>query len=716
MRRLAKSKVVGSEVSVLDEGFVYRCCDDQPRKSVVGSRCCVTDTGELICSFLIHSGLGHNDFVPMLSRSIDRGCTWSDPVPVWPQLRSKYSITVSISRSTSGEFFLFGTRTPIDFPGESFWSQETLGMKQNELIWARSVDEGRNWSMPRPFAMPQEGSAEAPAPMCVTRTGRWLAPFSPSPTFDPNLVVNRSHVVVVMSDDCGGSWQHRSMLRFEQENPAAGEAWVIELADGRLLAACWQIRLGEGEDYPNPYALSEDGGDTWGPTCYSPILGQSTALEPLPDGRALLVYNQRVHDSPGVYLAVVDPTNESIGVQWNKPIWYADTPTQQDTSGRHEQWTDFAFGEPSITLLPDDTLLATFWCNQPSGNGIRYVRLELPKSLLSRRSLKSSVNKTQIKSAPEGARSSSVLDRKSFVGLWAGLPVTWTAEDEFDEVTYRKDVAKCCHAGVPGVYTGGTTGEFYAMEFETFCSVARATVEECRSYGTPCMIGCTSTHTLGAIRRVEVAAELGADAIQLALPFWMEVDDREVVPFFKAVASAAGNMALSVYETTRAKKTLSLDQHRAIKDAVKNYLMVKANASTLGRTCDGCRKLSEFVNVFVAEDALAELGPLGAIGSCSSLVYYNPRVALSAWRKLVNKDWNALQQDCNRIGALFEFFASYFGDRGFTDTAFDRLGGVTSGFLETSLRGRRPYPSATGDDVKALRSWYQDNFPEMLEL
>ena len=110
-----------------------------------------------------------------------------------------------------------------------------------------------------------------------------------------------------------------------------------------------------------------------------------------------------------------------------------------------------------------------------------------------------------------------MLTREIFIGPWAGLPVAWTDDDRFDEQTYRQDVARCCEAGVPGVYSGGTTGEFYAMEFEEFKAVARATVEECRSRNTPCMIGCSSTYTLGAIRRAKIARELGAECEQVDL-------------------------------------------------------------------------------------------------------------------------------------------------------------------------------------------------------
>ena len=70
----------------------------------------------------------------------------------------------------------------------------------------------------------------------------------------------------------------------------------------------------------------------------------------------------------------------------------------------------------------------------------------------------------------------------------------------------------------------------------------------------------------------------------------------------------------------------------------------------------------------------------------------------------------------DRLDSLSAFLGNYFGSRGFTDTAYDRLGAVTSGFLKTSLTNRAPYVSPTEEDVKALQDWYRENFPEMLQL
>jgi len=302
------------------------------------------------------------------------------------------------------------------------------------------------------------------------------------------------------------------------------------------------------------------------------------------------------------------------------------------------------------------------------------------------------------------------------VGPWAGVPVAWDEDLMFDEDAYRADVARLCKAGVPGVYTAGTTGEFYAMEFDEWRAVTRATVEECKQHATPVMIGVTSTYTLGAERRAAYAAEVGADAVQVALPFWMELDDRHVVPFFKAVSNACPGLALTVYETMRARKVLSLEQHRAIYEGTGCYLAVKANENTLGRTPEGCRQLSEFVNVWVGENEWHRLGPHGAIGCASALVYMNPRVLLRMFELLSLKEWDELKPWADLVGRLITDGLAPFVAKGFTDTATDRLMGVATGFLTMSVRSRGPYTSATDEDVAQLRTWMAANTPELLEL
>ena len=309
-----------------------------------------------------------------------------------------------------------------------------------------------------------------------------------------------------------------------------------------------------------------------------------------------------------------------------------------------------------------------------------------------------------------------MLTREKMVGCWAGLPVAWDESLNFDEQAYRANIVRTCEAGVPGVYTAGTTGEFYAMEFDEWKQITRVTVEECKKADIPVMIGTTSTYTLGAQRRAAYAAEVGADAVQVAMPYWMELDDARVVEFFADAVEPCPGLALTVYETTRVKKALTVEQHRAIFEATGSYLAVKSNSNTVGCTPEGCRQLSEFVNVWAGEGLWSTLGPCGAIGCASALVYTNPRIILHMFDLLQEQKWDELKPWTDKIEYMHKEGLRPFTEKGYTDTAYDHLQGLVAGFLTMHPRSRGPYLSATHEDIEQLRGWLAEHFPEMLEL
>jgi len=361
----------------LSEGFVTRREPGSPTAIAAGSRCVLTDDGDLVCSYMGQSKLGVNDFVPTVSRSSDLGRTWTEQGPIWPHLKDRASDFVSISRAVSGELFLYGIDTPIDQPGETFWNEAIQGMKQNHLVWSRSADGGRTWGEPCPIPLPIAGSAEAPGPMTVLRSGRWVACYAPYNSFDPEVEVDREQIVLMRSDDRGSTWSHTSMLRFPEPNSGGAEAWVIELADGRLLGTSWHMNLRKGSDYPCSYSLSSNGGETWSPPYSTGIAGQTTALTALPDGTALFIYCRRQADDVGIAMAHVRPTESDFGVLDDELIWRAERVRQSEGATDHSSWQEFAFGEPSAVLLPGGQVLVTFWTVQPTAQGIAYLKLKL---------------------------------------------------------------------------------------------------------------------------------------------------------------------------------------------------------------------------------------------------------------------------------------------------------------------------------------------------
>jgi len=304
-----------------------------------------------------------------------------------------------------------------------------------------------------------------------------------------------------------------------------------------------------------------------------------------------------------------------------------------------------------------------------------------------------------------------MLTRDRLVGMWAGLPVAWKSDGSVDEDALRSDVARCCQVGVHGVYTGGTTGEFYAQNFEEFKQIASITLDEAHKHDTPVQVGITAVCTRDVLERAKFAVEAGADAVQVGLPFWMALSDEEVVTFFKDIDEACPGVPIINYSTMRAKRTLKVKDYRAVLDAGVNLIGAKHTKPDLAELVQLISGVPE-VNFLVGESMLMHAMMHGAKGSCSSLVYMSPKVMLRLYDLCANEQWSEALEITRQIWRLFcGSTVALLEEKGLLDSAIDRAMGNATGFLQAGIECKKPYHSATAEDVAAIRKWVQENLP-----
>src|SRR5687768_18592368 len=128
----------------------------------------------------------------------------------------------------------------------------------------------------------------------------------------------------------------------------------------------------------------------------------------------------------------------------------------------------------------------------------------------------------------------SRLTAEEIKGIWAGVTMSWDEQFRFDEATYAANIERTISAKVAGIYTTGSTGEFYAVEFDEFQRMVDIQADLCGRAGMPLQIGCCADATHKTLRLLEYAAskpEVGA--AQVVIPYWMEMNQRETLQFFK---------------------------------------------------------------------------------------------------------------------------------------------------------------------------------------
>lgn len=309
------------------------------------------------------------------------------------------------------------------------------------------------------------------------------------------------------------------------------------------------------------------------------------------------------------------------------------------------------------------------------------------------------------------------LTAKTLKGIWAGITLPWAEDYTLDEDAFRKNLTRVCEAKPHGVYTTGSTGEFYALQPEEFRRMVDIFMEIVPAHGLPTQVGCISPNTRDTIALLQYAQRKGVSGVQVALPYWMELTDREVLQFFDDITAACPGLPLIHYNIPRAKRFLLGHDYVKIKEVAPDLVGVKFTfaGSHFGDLHDAILKNPD-LSFFVGENLLVSGMQLGARGSCSSLVLMNPATVLRMFELAEEGQWAdalIIQERCLRMIQTVVALVSERGE-GSIDPVADKGFTVAAGFSAGHQRCRPPYIGWSDDTVAAVRELLQRDFPDFM--
>ncbi len=310
------------------------------------------------------------------------------------------------------------------------------------------------------------------------------------------------------------------------------------------------------------------------------------------------------------------------------------------------------------------------------------------------------------------------LTSKELPGIWAGVTMSWNEDFSFDEKNYRINTECMCRSGAAGIYTTGSTGEFYALDFGEFKAMVDIQDEICRKFSKPLQIGCCSDNTRYTIKLMEYAAsKSGVGAAQVNIPYWMELTDKELLQFFKDISSALPDMPIVHYNIPRAKRFLTGDDYLRILEITPNLIGVKYTfaGTNFGALQDALIKTPQ-LGYFVAENLLVSAMMLGAVGSCSSIIATDPAYVLKMYDLAKAGKWDEaipMQKNIHTFFNELEELTDSLGEGGI-DPVADKGLGVAAGCIKGHQRTRAPYIGWSDDTVKAVREFLVTKYPEFV--
>jgi sialidase-1 len=368
------------EIRIVGSGLVWR----NPKPHVRSRHAYFPSLAHLggrrmACSMAIGQAFEAADVHSWIALSEDDGAGWSLHGELFPPPEGRAQsdccrITALPEGGLVAAVFLHDRRGREE---EGLANPANLGFVPTALSLRRSADGGRSWGAAEPLRPPVEGpSFELCSPIVVLSDGRWVLPTSTWRGWN-GACPGGMRMVAFVSPDRGAGWPSCwEIMDGTAEGVIHWESKIAELADGRLLAVAWAFDEKASRDLPNRFAVSGDGGARWSRPLSTGLSGQTTAIAPLADGGALVVYRRL--DRPGLWAETARVDGERWIRLTEAPLWGArGAALTAHGTNMVENFNVLRFGAPSLVPMSDGTFLCAFWCYEDCVSGIRWIRLSV---------------------------------------------------------------------------------------------------------------------------------------------------------------------------------------------------------------------------------------------------------------------------------------------------------------------------------------------------
>ncbi len=300
-------------------------------------------------------------------------------------------------------------------------------------------------------------------------------------------------------------------------------------------------------------------------------------------------------------------------------------------------------------------------------------------------------------------------------GVWAAIPTPWESDLSLDEAALAENVLRYAEAGVPGVYTTDSDGEFYAIELDEFRQFARAFGRAMERTTMQAAMGVTWSHTRGIVDRIHAALDAGIANVHIAFPFWMALAKPDVARFFEDVAKAAPAARWIHYNSRRAHVVLNgWDYARYAREYPEQLIGTKLVSPELTETMEVLIHAPTLAH-FVGDTTMVAGMLAGASGIYSYWVNTLPKWTLGMWRLCQQGNWEAAM-DCQRKLVRWETeYVQPLRVPGHFHGIVGKARGELTSFLLGENRTRPPYYPVAGELIDRLKREFNAFWARELE-
>lgn len=223
-------------------------------------------------------------------------------------------------------------------------------------------------------------------------------------------------------------------------------------------------------------------------------------------------------------------------------------------------------------------------------------------------------------------------------GVFPAVTTKFHADGSLDMELFFKNIDFQLESGVHGIILGGTLGESSVLSQEEKIALTRETVNYLEGK-VPVILNIAEGATQDALFWAAKAEELGAAGLMILPPMRYAADAREVVAYFKAVATST-KLPIMIYNNPVDYKTLvTLDMFAELV-ACENIQAIKESTRDISNVTRMRNRFGDRFKLLCGVDTLAmEELVMGADGWVAGLVCAFPKETVTIFN-LINEGKN----------------------------------------------------------------------------
>jgi 2-dehydro-3-deoxy-D-pentonate aldolase len=233
---------------------------------------------------------------------------------------------------------------------------------------------------------------------------------------------------------------------------------------------------------------------------------------------------------------------------------------------------------------------------------------------------------------------------QSFQGIFPPMITPLNPDFSLDIAHTEKLIEHLIEGGVHGIFILGTTGESASLSSDVKSDLIRLTCKKVNGR-VPVLVGITDCSFLQSLDLAAIAHESGAAALVAAPPFYINIDQTELVNYYQKLADEV-SLPLFLYDMPSHTKVNIAVESAVILAAHPNIIGLKdssGNPENFKALCAAFKHRQDFRLFIGPEEILAEILEMGGHGGVCGGGNLFPKLYVSLYEAFQHKDKEKVQ-------------------------------------------------------------------------